>query len=131
MSKRKKSLSPNQLQHKLNQIITHLSNIGDLADTVFFAARRIPKGNPEETLPRRKDEVEIIIEEMDKFGVSKTDPRDLTRLIDLHDAIMLQEAGELAGFKEAAERIKIVAPELTMIVDQNIEAIEQRIARRR
>jgi hypothetical protein len=128
---RKKVITPKQMQYKLNKIINHLSDIGDVADTVSIAARRIPKGNPEETLPRRKDEIEIIIEEMDKFGVNKSIPRDLNRLIDLHDAIMLQEEDTLKQFMAVAGKIKEVAPELTLIVDQNIEAAKLRITRRR
>ncbi len=131
MGKKKQALNPKQMQTKLNKIITYLSEIGDVADISFTASHRIPRGNPEEILPRRRDEIEVIIEDMDRFGTSKVKEEELLRLIDLHEAVLYQELDTLTQFKGIAERIKQVAPELTDIVDKNIEAAEQRILRRR
>lgn len=131
MSKKHKALTPLQMQRKLNQIIMHMSGVGDLADKSFKAIIRMPRGNPEETLPRRKAEIEAIIADMDKFGVSKVNPNELSVLIDLYDAVLYQETDVLSQFIAIADKIKEVAPELTEVIDQNIEAATERIKRRR
>ena len=127
----KQKLTPVQMQKKLNEIILYIDECGDVADLAFEAAKRIPKGNPEDTLPRRKNEIKRIIEDMNTLGVSKIEPDELSYLIDIHDAVANQEISALKEFMSISEKIKTVAPELTVVINEVIKAAKERINRRR